>query len=87
MDRVLRGSVFAIFWQRKQEHVYALHLKRTETKMKTIGIPGSTRQEPSAMNMAREMARQMQALCRADLKYPEEFDMPLHRLVRERYNA
>jgi hypothetical protein len=37
--------------------------------------------------MAKTMAHQMQALFQANLKYPEEFDMPLHRLVREKLSG
>ncbi len=47
---------------------------------------GEIRSDKTAMNMAREMARQMRALFKADLKYPKEFNRPLHRLVHERYN-
>lgn len=51
------------------------------------GEKGAIKNDASAMNMAKEMVHQMHALFQANLKYPEEFDMPLHRLVREKYGA
>lgn len=38
-----------------------------------------------AKNMAKETIRQMIALIKADLKYPEEFDIPLPRFVTKKY--
>lgn len=38
-----------------------------------------------ALTMARTMVRQMHALFQSGLNYPREFDMPLQRLVREKY--
>jgi len=38
-----------------------------------------------AVNMAKEMVRQMISLINANLKFPEEFDMPMHRFVRDKY--
>jgi hypothetical protein len=37
------------------------------------------------MNMVKEMVHQMLSLVNANLKYPEEFDMPLQRFVRNKY--
>jgi len=41
----------------------------------------------SAVNMAKEMVRQMNALYKTKFRCPDEFDVPLHRLVRERYDS
>ena len=38
-----------------------------------------------ALNTARETARQMIFLIRANLKYPEEFDIPMPRFIRKKY--
>lgn len=46
---------------------------------------GAIRNDAMALNMARMMANQMHGLFKANLKYPEEFNMPLHRLVYEKY--
>ena len=46
---------------------------------------GAIKNDTMAINMAKEMVHQMHALFRANLKYPEGFDMPLHRLVYEKY--
>ena len=45
---------------------------------------GAIRKDTFAMNMARQMAGQMRSLFDARLAYPEGYDMPLHRLVREK---
>ena len=50
------------------------------------GQKGEIKKNPLAINMAREMAHQMVGLLRANLKYPEEFDAPLARSVREKYS-
>ncbi len=47
---------------------------------------GAIKNDTMAINMAKEMVHQMHALFRANLKYPEGFDMPLHRLVYEKYD-
>ena len=56
------------------EFTYAYARERAEVKKDTI-----------ALAMARTMVRQMHALFQAGLNYPREFDMPLQRLVREKY--
>ena len=61
------------------------HMFAAEFTWGYAGEKGAIRKDNSAMNMAKMMARQMHALFQANLKYPEEFDMPLHRLVREKY--
>jgi multimeric flavodoxin WrbA len=48
---------------------------------------GATKNDPVARAMAKAMVDQMHALYKSNLKYPDGFDMPLHRLVRERYGA
>ncbi len=47
---------------------------------------GEIEKNEYSMNGAKEMARQMVALIRANLKYPEEFDVPLNRFVRRKYS-
>ncbi len=61
------------------------HMFAAEFTWGYAGEKGAIRNDHSAMNMAKVMTRQMHALFQANLKYPEEFDMPLHRLVREKY--
>jgi hypothetical protein len=47
---------------------------------------GGIKKNALAMNMSREMVRQMISLIQANLKYPEEFDLPLARFTRKKYN-
>ena len=37
--------------------------------------------------MAKEIVRQMISLVNADLKYPEEFDIPMPRFVMNKYSS
>jgi multimeric flavodoxin WrbA len=46
---------------------------------------GEIKNNALATNMALEMAHQMIALINANLKYPEEFDSSIHRLVERKY--
>ena len=46
---------------------------------------GEIKKNPFAVNMAKEMVHQMISLINANLKFPEEFDMPMHRFVRSKY--
>ncbi|MFH1350797.1 MAG: flavodoxin family protein [Pseudomonadota bacterium] len=46
---------------------------------------GEIRKDPLAVNMVKEMVRQMISLIQANLKFPEEFDRPLHRFVINKY--
>lgn len=46
---------------------------------------GEVRKNSLAINMAREMVHQMISLIRSNLKFPEAFDLPLSRFVREKY--
>ena len=70
-------------------HMYFIynHMFAAEFAWGYAGEKGSIQNDASAVNMSREMVRQMHALSQANLKYPEEFDVPLHRLVREKYGA
>ena len=47
---------------------------------------GEIKKSALAMNMAREMVRQMISLINADLRYPGEFDIPMPRFVRNKYS-
>lgn len=47
---------------------------------------GEIKKNAFAINMAREMVRQMISLSKANLKYPEEFDVPLLRFVKNKYS-
>ena len=68
-------------------HMYFIynHMFAAEFTWGYAGEKGAIKNDISAANMAKEMVRQMRALYNANLKYPEEFDMPLHRLVWEKY--
>lgn len=46
---------------------------------------GEIKKNAFAVNMAKEMVRQMISLSKANLKYPEEFDVPLLRFVKDKY--
>ena len=66
-------------------HMYFIynHMFSAEFTWGYAGERGEIRKDAFAIKMAKAMVHQMHALFRANLKYPEEFDMPLHRLVRE----
>jgi len=49
------------------------------------GDKGEIRKNLYALNSAKEMAHQVIALIRSNLKYPQEFDTPLPRFVRNKY--
>ncbi len=70
-------------------HMYFIynHMFAAEFTWGYAAEKGAIKNDASALHMAREMARQMKALFAANLKYPEEFDMPLHRIVREKYSS
>jgi multimeric flavodoxin WrbA len=57
------------------------HMFAAEFAWGYAGDKGEIRKDAFAIDMTRTMVRQMEALHRANLTYPEEFDMPLHRLV------
>ncbi len=60
------------------------HMFAAEFAWGYAGEKGAVKEDPFATDMAREMVRQMESLHRSNLRYPEEFDMPLHRMVREK---
>jgi multimeric flavodoxin WrbA len=47
---------------------------------------GEIKKNAFAINMAKEMVHQMISLINANLKFPEEFDMPMHRFVTNKYH-
>jgi multimeric flavodoxin WrbA len=48
---------------------------------------GEIRQNAPSLNMAKEMARQMIALINAENRFPDEFDVPLLRFVKNKYSS
>ena len=46
---------------------------------------GEIKSNVFAINMAKEMVHQMISLINANLKFPEEFDIPMHRFVKNKY--
>ena len=48
---------------------------------------GEIKKKTIALNMAKEMVSQMISLINADLKYPEEFDVPMPRLLKNKYSS
>jgi multimeric flavodoxin WrbA len=63
------------------------HMFAAEFAWGYAGEKGAIKKDDFALGMAREMVHQMEALSRADLKYPEEFNMPLHRMVMEKRHS
>ena len=61
------------------------HMFFAEFAFGYAGEKGEIRKNLFAMNLALEMVRQMISLIRANLRYPDEFDTPLHRIVRRKY--
>jgi multimeric flavodoxin WrbA len=47
---------------------------------------GEIKENVSVINMVKEMVRQMISLIQANLKFPEEFDVPMLRFVKRKYN-
>jgi multimeric flavodoxin WrbA len=78
----IRGSVSAA----NPFHMYFTynHMFAAEFAWGYAGEKGAIRNDTFALNMAKGMVHQMHALFQANLKYPQEFDLPLHRLVREK---
>jgi multimeric flavodoxin WrbA len=70
-------------------HMYFIynHMFAAEFTWGYAGEKGAIKKDTMAINMAKAMVDQMQALFQANLKYPENFDMPLHRLALEKYGA
>ena len=50
------------------------------------GKKGEIKNNDFAVNMAKEMVHQMISLVNANLKYPEEFDVPILRFVKRKYS-
>jgi multimeric flavodoxin WrbA len=48
---------------------------------------GEIKENAFALNMAKEMVRQMISLINANHKFPEEFEVPLLRFVRNKYSS
>ena len=48
---------------------------------------GEIKKNTFAKNMVKEMVHQMISLINASLKYPEEFDIPMPRFVRKKYQV
>jgi len=46
---------------------------------------GEIKNNAFAINMAKEMVHQMISFINANLKFPEEFDIPMHRFVKNKY--
>jgi multimeric flavodoxin WrbA len=46
---------------------------------------GAVKQDEFAQNLVKEMTHQVLSLTRANLRFPEEFGIPLHRQVRDKY--
>jgi len=47
---------------------------------------GEIKGNVSVINMVKEMVRQMISLIQANLKFPEEFDVPMLRFLKRKYN-
>ena len=69
-------------------HMYFIynHMFPAEFALGYAREKGEIAKDAAALEMSRAMVRQMCALFRAGLKYPEEFGVPLHRIVREKLN-
>ena len=48
---------------------------------------GEIKENAFALNMAKEMVRQMIALIKGNHQFPEEFEVPLQRFVRNKYSS
>ncbi len=46
---------------------------------------GEIKKNAFAINMAKEMVHQMISLINANLRFPQEFDVPMHRFLRGKY--
>lgn len=70
-------------------HMYFIynHMFAAEFAWGYAGEKGAIKENPSAIQMTKAMVHQMHSLFKADLKYPEEFDMPLHRIAMEKYGS
>jgi len=68
-------------------HQYFLynHMFLAEFAWGYASTKGEIKKNTLAINMTLEMVHQMMALVNANLKYPDEFDAPILRLVKEKY--
>jgi multimeric flavodoxin WrbA len=78
----IRGSISAA----NPFHMYFTynHMFAAEVVWGYAAEQGAIRNDAFALNLTRAMVHQMDALHKANLKYPDGFDVPLHRLVRNR---
>lgn len=60
------------------------HMFAAEFAWGYAGEKGAIMRDEFAVNLTKTMVHQMEALFHAHLKYPEEFDSPIHRLVQEK---
>jgi len=67
-------------------HMFCIdnHMFTTEFVWGQAREKGDIKKDIFAMNMAEEMARQMISLISSGLKFPEEFDVPMYRIVARR---
>jgi hypothetical protein len=47
---------------------------------------GEIKKNALAINMVKEMVHQMISMVKSNLKYPEEFDVPMPRFVKNKYS-
>jgi len=62
------------------------HMFFAEFASSYAAAKGEIKKNTLAINMVKEMVHQMISLINANLKYPEEFDMPLLRFVKNKYS-
>jgi len=60
------------------------HMFAAEFAWGYAGEKGAIRKDAFSTDLTKTMVRQMEALFRAKLSYPEEFNKPIHRLVLEK---
>ncbi len=61
------------------------HMFFTEYSYGYAQEKGVIKENLLAINMVKEMVHQMVSLIQSNLKYPEEFDVPMVRFVRRKY--
>jgi len=61
------------------------HMFFTEYSFGYAQAKGAIKENTLAINMVKEMVHQMISLINSNLKYPDEFDAPLIRFVRRKY--
>jgi len=72
------ANIFHMYFN--YNHMFSAELANAYAREK-----GEIKKNTLAQNMVKEMVHQMISLINADLKYPEEFDVPLPRFVRKKY--